>query len=142
MSYCLYYIFASFTSEVPWAKCSDSWGMNGDISADDRCYTRDGLTNCSYGLESGKCQTAAKQYFDKVVLGVDKALLAIAEVYHNETTNINQTFALSEPGNIGMIKWDITLCLLLSWTIVCLCLIKGKNLINIIIKILQSKNIS
>merc|ERR1719323_1961736 len=24
-----------------------------------------------------------------------------------------------------MIKWDITLCLLLSWTIVCLCLIKG-----------------
>jgi len=125
LGYCLYYIFASFTSEVPWAKCSDSWGLLGDISADDRCYTRDGLTNCSYGLESGKCQTAAKQYFDKVVLGVDKALLATAEVYHNETTNINQTFALSEPGNIGMIKWDITLCLLLSWTIVCLCLIKG-----------------
>ena len=35
------------------------------------------------------------------------------------------TFALSDLGNIGQIKWDIALCLLLSWTIVCLCLIKG-----------------
>jgi Sodium:neurotransmitter symporter family len=34
-------------------------------------------------------------------------------------------FALTEVGNIGEVKWDITLCLLLAWVIVCGCLVKG-----------------
>ena len=45
---------------------------------------------------------------------------------YNESTTVEREFALAEFGNIGEIKWDITLCLLLSWTIVCLCLIKGE----------------
>ena len=32
---------------------------------------------------------------------------------------------LVEPGNIGEVHWDLTLCLLLSWIIVFLCLMKG-----------------
>lgn len=32
---------------------------------------------------------------------------------------------LGEFGEIGEIQWDITLCLLLSWLIVFLCLMKG-----------------
>jgi hypothetical protein len=34
-------------------------------------------------------------------------------------------YALTEVGNIGTVKWDITLCLLLAWVIVCGCLVKG-----------------
>ncbi len=33
-------------------------------------------------------------------------------------------FALTEVGDIGNVKWDITLCLLLAWVIVCGCLVK------------------
>ena len=32
---------------------------------------------------------------------------------------------LKEFGDIGEIQWDLTLCLLLSWLIVFLCLMKG-----------------
>ena len=97
-------------------------GLYGDIKADEFCYELgSNVTSCD--LDSGKCQTAAQQYFDKVVLGIDKALLVTQQ--YNETHEA--PFAITEIGNIGTIKWDITLCLLLSWTVVCLCLIKGTH---------------
>ena len=64
---------------------------------------------------SGKCESSAKQYYDKVVLGIDKAILSpTAEWSDNVTKITNETYALTELGKIGDIKWDITLCLLLS----------------------------
>ena len=38
---------------------------------------------------------------------------------------VSRTYALDEFGNIGIIKWDLALCLLLSWIIVFVCLSKG-----------------
>ena len=76
---------------------------------------------------SGKCQSSAEQYYEKVVLGIDKAFLSpTAEWTDDETKITNETYALTELGNIGDIKWDITLCLLLSWIIVFACLVKGR----------------
>ena len=100
-----------------------SRGFYGDIKADERCYVRNesnNLSQCDYKNSSNLCETAAAQYFRKVVQGLDKAPLSTEVVDDKETT-----FALSDLGNIGEIKWDIALCLLLSWTVVCLCLIKG-----------------
>ena len=139
LGYCLYYIFASFTSEVPWAKCSSEWGLYGDISADlDTCFERGNENSCGGGdaanFKENSCQFAAKQYFDKVVLGIDKALTENqTETVDNGTATWTETvtYALTEPGNIGEIKWDITLCLLLSWTVVCLCLVKGESVCGI-----------
>ena len=62
---------------------------------------------------SSDCQTAATQYFRKVVQGLDRA-----ETFYDESSN--QTFALNELGNIGEIKWDTALCLLLSWLVAAL----------------------
>jgi len=124
LGYCLYYIFASFAAEVPWKKCSQNWGLYGDISADEFCYERGNNSTCD--VKAGlPCETAAKQYFDKVVLGINNAYTEKKIVAYNESSTVEREFALAEFGNIGEIKWDITLCLLLSWTIVCLCLIKG-----------------
>jgi len=124
LGYCLYYIFASFAAEVPWKKCSQNWGLYGDISADEFCYERGNTSTCD--VKAGlPCETAAKQYFDKVVLGINNAYTEKRIVAYNESSTVEREFALAEFGNIGEIKWDITLCLLLSWTIVCLCLIKG-----------------
>ena len=102
-----------------------SRGINGDISHDELCYDRNESSPCIPVPNVTQCETPAKQYFDKVVLGIEKALLVVHEEQFNETTRVNRTYALTEFGNIGEIKWDITLCLLLSWVIVCLCLIKG-----------------
>ena len=78
----------------------------------------------------GTCQSSATQYYEKVVLGIDKAFLSpTAEWTDDETKITNETYALTELGNIGDIKWDITLCLLLSWIIVFACLVKGRTLL-------------
>ena len=41
------------------------------------------------------------------------------------TLTEDNTVALSTFGDIGEIKWDLSLCLLLSWIIVFACLSKG-----------------
>ena len=72
--------------------------------------------NCSF--KENKCQTAPEQYWENYVLGIDKAPLvydAKAEKWYN----------FPKFGEIGEIKWDLSLCLLLSWTIVFACLSKG-----------------
>ena len=128
MAYCLYYIFASFQAEVPWAKCSEDWFQG--IGADPlRCYERSAnATNITCLAEDGICETSSEQFYRRAVLGVHLSVLKDV----NETREINGTlvdgtftYALSEPGNIGVIKWDITLCLLLAWIVVFSCIAKG-----------------
>lgn len=115
MAYTLFYMFASFASEVPWAQCHEWWG------ADQNCYVRNRnttvLPKCSefaaknITFEEGlnctnrQLQTASEQYWNKYVLAINDGL--------------------DEAGDIGGIKWDLALCLLLSWCIVFLCLCKG-----------------
>jgi len=123
MAYCLFYIFSSFAGEVPWSVCSSDWGYNADIASDDHCYA---YPNTTCAAADGKCESSAKQYYDKVVLGIDKAILSPTAEWTDDVTKItNETYALTELGNIGYIKWDITLCLLLSWIVVFACLVKG-----------------
>lgn len=52
------------------------------------------------------------------MLGIDKAPL-----YYNQSEN--KYYALPTFGDIGEIKWDLSLCLLLSWIVVFACLSKG-----------------
>jgi len=128
MGYCLFYIFSSFAAEVPWAKCSKTWGYSANIESDDRCYewSKESNGEATCAAADGKCESSAKQYYEKVVLGIDKAFLSpTAELTEGGTNITNETYALTELGNIGDIKWDITLCLLLSWIIVFACLVKG-----------------
>ena len=120
MSYCLYYIFASFQAEVPWSKCSEDWFQG--VGADNRCYERGSGKTCD--AEDGICETSTEQFFRRAVLGIHKSnLKSITETVNG--TDVSRSYALTELGNIGEIKWDITLCLLLSWLIVIACLVKG-----------------
>jgi solute carrier family 6 amino acid transporter-like protein 5/7/9/14 len=127
MAYCLFYIFSSFAEEVPWSKCSKEWGYFADIESDDHCYEwSEDNTTATCAAADGKCESSAKQYYDKVVLGIDKAILSPTAEWTDDVTKItNETYALTELGKIGDIKWDITLCLLLSWIVVFACLVKG-----------------
>lgn len=125
MCYCLYFIFSSFQAVVPWSICSPDWFQ--EVGADTLCYEREG-GNSSCDADDGICETASEQYFRRAVLGIHESKLKnISEVTiingtHVETFNM---YALTEFGNIGDIKWDLTLCNLLSWIIVFACLAKG-----------------
>ena len=74
---------------------------------------------CPLAEESngGACETAAEQYWERHVLGIDRA--------PNVTNSDGVTYVLSEVGAIGDIKWDLALCLLASWIVVFACLAKG-----------------
>ena len=65
-----------------------------------RCRPRFGITdNCTY------TESSTTQFWERYVL--------------------NMTDGLGEVGDLGGFKYDLPLCLLLSWIIVFLCLIKG-----------------
>merc|ERR1719350_1590333 len=137
MAYCLYYIFSSFTSTVPWSYCAsegNGWGVDGDIVSNEFCYAHSNATptwSCSGDVnnENKRCESSSQQFFDRAVRGINLAFTAkSSEAIEGEDITVglsNFTYALTDPGNIGEIKWDITLCLLLSWVVCFGCLVKG-----------------
>jgi len=130
MAYSIFYVGASFygvTGDLPWTYCGDWWGANENctliesvknvtetfengteiettvsVFATDlpRCYPQEGITeNCTY-LES-----PATQFWERYVL------------------NITET--MPEPGDLGGFNFGLPLCLMFSWLVVFLCLMKG-----------------
>ncbi|XP_068082060.1 sodium-dependent proline transporter-like [Anabrus simplex] len=102
MSYTVFYIVASFGSEVPWSRCNPAWA---DLNT---CYVRGapGFPNTTLDrnntVDNSSKETSSLQYWEKHVLNLSEGL-----------------------EKIGSIKWDLALCLIFSWSIVVLCLVKG-----------------
>lgn len=109
IAWCLYYLFASMTSYLPWQDCDNEWNTckcsdaNMNFSSPDPWKEK--RPDCLVKLEdikNGSKSTPSSEYFTRKVLGV--------------------TDSWTEPGGI---KWDVTLCNLLAWIIVFLVLSKG-----------------
>jgi len=110
MAYCLFYLFNSFTSVLPWTVCDPQW-------SDERCYVR-GANTSSLRLEDqcvedgiGGCkdlvpQTSEEQFWERKVLDI-------------------RSEGLGEFGDFGNVKMDLAFYLLMSWIVVLLCLAKG-----------------
>ncbi|GAB6029247.1 Solute carrier 6 [Chamberlinius hualienensis] len=97
MCYTIFYIAASFQSTVPWSECNPEWA---DM---DTCFV---LSNKSQlaafnGTNSSRI-SSSQQYWERYVLDISDGI-----------------------HELNGVKWDLALCLLLSWVIVCGCLFKG-----------------
>lgn len=95
IAWAFYYMFASFRSELPWASCHNDWNTP-------RCFSITKDHNMS--LLTNMSIPSALEYFQFSVLQSQKS------------TGI---------GNIGGIKWDMCLCLLLVMAIIYFALWKG-----------------
>ena len=125
MSYCLYYIFASFTSELPWETCGN-WSLPKygnqmfikmkSIAIIERlifryhsCVVRtDNTSTCDNSTM--QCQSASEQYWERSVLGLHRAPKQQIIEPFNETEgadDVNRTYVLWNFGEIGEIKWDL-----------------------------------
>lgn len=121
IAYTLYYLFASFKAMLPWEECGD-WSSeacskispaeikncrdNGGIWCGEACYYKNEV-NTSVWAEVSNCSmptpiSPSDDYFHKVVLDI--------------TNGVH---------DIGTVKWELALCLLLAWVLVCFCLAKG-----------------
>ncbi|XP_012946005.1 sodium- and chloride-dependent glycine transporter 1 [Aplysia californica] len=114
------YMFKSFTSELPWERCHPDWStescyshkdasectvVNGSLYYKQRCYneTEVNIFNIS-SLASNKSDraTPSQDYFEHGILKMSDGI-----------------------NDIGMIRWQIMLCLALTWTLTFLSLSRG-----------------
>ncbi|XP_013861691.1 sodium- and chloride-dependent GABA transporter 2 [Austrofundulus limnaeus] len=95
LAWAFLYLFSSFTSELPWASCRNSWNTETCVEFDKRL-----------------------DYFNKTF--VENATSPVREFWERRVLNITGSI-----GEMGNIRWDLTLCLLLSWIICYFCVWKG-----------------
>ncbi|CAG5100919.1 Similar to NAAT1: Sodium-dependent nutrient amino acid transporter 1 (Drosophila pseudoobscura pseudoobscura) [Cotesia congregata] len=99
MSVTLVYLFASFSSELPWATCQPDWGNN---CVDSQKKEGSNITVQSL-VNMTNMKSSAELYFTKSVL--------------KEKDNIDD--------GIGWPDWKLTLCLLASWLCIFSVLVRG-----------------
>ncbi|XP_043936062.1 sodium- and chloride-dependent GABA transporter 2-like isoform X2 [Protopterus annectens] len=95
LAWTFFYLFSSFTSELPWAKCNHTWNT-------DSC------------VEFQSINTSSQWTTFK------NATSPVIEFWENRVLQLSD--GIDSPGNL---RWDLALCLLLAWIICYLCTIKG-----------------
>ncbi|XP_033126430.1 sodium- and chloride-dependent glycine transporter 1-like isoform X2 [Anneissia japonica] len=90
ISYTIFFLFASFTSELPWKSCDHEWNT-------DKCL----VVNSSAVYNSSR-EWPSQEYWDNHVL--------------------QRSSGMEE---MGKIRWQLALCLLLAWVVVFGCIAKG-----------------
>uniref|UniRef100_A0A7N8XC77 Transporter n=1 Tax=Mastacembelus armatus TaxID=205130 RepID=A0A7N8XC77_9TELE len=93
----LYYLFQCFQPELPWAKCNQPWNT-------DRCIEDSYRKNKTLWLaaNTSNLTSPVTEFWEHNVLGI--------------TSGIEE---------MGPVKWDLALCLLLVWVICFFCIWKG-----------------
>lgn len=123
LAWTFYYLFASFTSDLPWATCD-----NKDWNTED-CSLKLPLVDCEAGKkdDDGTCVDAKSGEFVGLwnltmftnVTG--RSRVSPSEEYWN-----GRALRLSDGiHNMGPPQWDLTFSLLLAWIVCFLCLLKG-----------------
>ncbi|XP_039545248.1 solute carrier family 6 member 22, tandem duplicate 1 isoform X2 [Pimephales promelas] len=92
LAWAFFYLFSSFSSELPWATCKNWWNS-------ENCVEFDRMGNLSL-LENAS--SPVKEFWERRVLNI--------------TGSVNE---------LGSVRWELALCLLLAWIICYFCVWKG-----------------
>jgi len=133
IAWAFYYLFASFTDELPWSDCTGSW-------ADGLCRfgkenNTDWINNCtqvSTGIEftyklDGSCRNNLSEpvhLWSEDIAGENdlKYRLPSDQYFNYEVLGKTEGKGLED---MGEMHWQLVLCLLLAWVFVALTLSKG-----------------
>ncbi|CAB1315280.1 unnamed protein product, partial [Coregonus sp. 'balchen'] len=94
LAWAFLYLFSSFSSELPWASCKNSWNT-------DNCFEH-GQNSTFSDHSHGNTTSSVIEFWERRILGLSGGI-----------------------EEIGNIRWDLSLCLLLSWIICYFCVWKG-----------------
>ncbi|KAL0978147.1 hypothetical protein UPYG_G00166740 [Umbra pygmaea] len=97
LSWAFFYLFSSFNMELPWASCKNSWNTANCLEFD----KVGGRLNLTVSWDRNNTSPVI-EFWERRVL--------------NLTGNVN---------NLGNVRWELALCLLLSWIICYFCVWKG-----------------
>ncbi|XP_068449696.1 solute carrier family 6 member 22, tandem duplicate 1 isoform X2 [Clinocottus analis] len=95
LAWAFLYLFSSFNTELPWANCRNYWNT-------ETCVEFDRKANYLNWTATENATSPVKEFWERRVL--------------NLTGNIHE---------IGSIRWELALCLLLSWIVCYFCVWKG-----------------
>ncbi|XP_076458163.1 sodium- and chloride-dependent glycine transporter 1-like [Babylonia areolata] len=106
----VFFLFASMQNPLPWTQCGQDWNTcycrTGDENGTDldpmRWFNSTGLNCTGVEVTNEDIKSASEEYYNHYVLDI--------------------TSGIDEPGRL---KWDMTLCNLGAWVIICVSLIKG-----------------
>ncbi|KAJ7999861.1 hypothetical protein DPEC_G00198790 [Dallia pectoralis] len=96
LAWAFFYLFSSFSSELPWASCRNSWNT---------------ATCMEFDITVGRT-------LNRTV--VANATSPVTEFWERRVLNLSDSVY-----NLGNIRWELALCLLLSWIVCYFCVWKG-----------------
>jgi len=119
LSWAFFYIFSSFTSSLPWASCENPWNSEACRRFDSKnCTSHGGVMTNEQDCVFQKDVTI--DVWKNITETANNAKLPSDEFFHNFMLDISQGIH-----DLGSIRWELALCLLLAWTIVYCALWKG-----------------
>ncbi|KAL3861996.1 hypothetical protein ACJMK2_008002 [Sinanodonta woodiana] len=128
MTYTLYYMFASMQATLPWTVCKEEWKQYGCVEqttkrlkyCDNPVVIANNFTDCRCTLNATFDNSLSFNCTNTSYTGEPTA---VADLYFNKEV-IHKAVNMY-PEDVGPPLWKLALCLLLSWIIVVICLIKG-----------------
>uniref|UniRef100_A0A8C4R2Q3 Transporter n=1 Tax=Eptatretus burgeri TaxID=7764 RepID=A0A8C4R2Q3_EPTBU len=103
LAWALYYLAHSFTSNLPWSTCNNTWNTH-DCMEDilRRNLTAQYLNHTNASLSHLRHVSPVIEFWERKVLGLTKGI-----------------------DEVGELKWDLTLCMIAMWVVVFFCIWKG-----------------
>ncbi|CAB1415365.1 unnamed protein product [Pleuronectes platessa] len=92
-AWAFFYLFSSFSAEIPWASCRNTWNTESCVEFD--------KTNVSSNW-TANATTPATEFWERRVLGISQGI-----------------------EEVGSLRWELALCLLLAWILCYFCVWKG-----------------
>ncbi|KAJ7380044.1 hypothetical protein OS493_010751 [Desmophyllum pertusum] len=122
LGWALFYMFASFTSELPWSRCGNEWNTPNCVD-----YTTSAVNSAvnSSSVNTSMVNTTISTIManmSTVPTAIASAVKVSASEEYWERRVLKISNGLDEPGTVN---WDLALCLLLGWIICYLCVFKG-----------------
>ncbi|XP_059144574.1 sodium- and chloride-dependent glycine transporter 1-like [Physella acuta] len=113
MAYTLYFFFASMQETLPWSVCTEEWKREYNCISSYEPRLKSCTSNMTTNQMMGRC------------LCTNDTLTDVTAMPANMTKEVIQKSEGVDPMFMGSPLWKIVLCLILSWIIVVVCLIKG-----------------
>ncbi|KAK3099818.1 hypothetical protein FSP39_010251 [Pinctada imbricata] len=123
LCWAFYYMFSSFTLELPWATCGNWWNTENctDFSQPDP-YPGLNTTCTNRVVVINRPNATAPEITNTSCIPKDFQLDSVTEFWENKVLAISDGI---EPDNMGTPKWDLALTLLFAWIVVYACICKG-----------------
>ncbi|XP_013926608.1 PREDICTED: sodium- and chloride-dependent neutral and basic amino acid transporter B(0+)-like [Thamnophis sirtalis] len=119
IAYSLYYLFASFQRVVPWNDCNATW-------ADHRCSKTPLVLSCNVTMGNTIMNMSYPEVLSKNLTCIpDSQVFEDSQLPSEQYWNYKVLQRSANISETGVIVWYLALCLLLSWLIVAVSLVKG-----------------